>query len=241
CAGLRTQRGDEALIAATVDALVQNTADVLREVAALTGDANPAVVADAAQILGRRRQPGAVPVLTALVTHADDNVAVAAIEALGRIGGPSAVEALISAVQSGNFFRVFPAIDVLGRSGDPRVIAPLAGLLRNPMYLLEAARALGKTAQAAAVAPLASLLSHPSEATLRVAATALAELLARHRERYGGDEAPADLLRATSAGRGGAARAWPVERQRGGAPGARRRARCDRQRRRRRGFTRSAR
>jgi len=206
CATLRQQRDDEARIAATVDALVQNPGDVLSEVSSLASSPDPAVAADAAQILGRRRDTKAVPILITLVSHADDNVAVAAIEALGRIGGPSAVEALISAVQSGNFFRVFPAIDVLGRSGDPRVIAPLAGLLRNPMYLLEAARALGKTAQAAAVAPLASLLSHPSEATLRVAATALAELLARHRERYGGDEAPADLLRATSAGPGAVAR-----------------------------------
>src|SRR6185295_3312248 len=184
CAGLRTQRGDEALIAATVDALVQNTADVLREVAALTGDANPAVVADAAQILGRRRQPGAVPVLTALVTHADDNVAVAAIEALGRIGGPSAVETLIVAVESGNFFRVFPAIDVLGRSGDPRAIPPLAALLTDSTYMLEAARALGKTGETAAVPPLAHLLSHRSEATARVAALALWELQARQSERY---------------------------------------------------------
>jgi len=200
CTTLRTQRDDEARIAAAVDALVQNTAEVLSEVSALARAANPAVAADAAQILGRRRQPSAVPILTALVTHADDNVAVSAIEALGRIGGPSAVETLIVAAQSGNFFRVFPAIDVLGRSGDPRAIAPLAALLQNPMYLLEAARALGKTAQAAAVAPLATLLSHASEGTLRVATLALAELHARHLERYGSDEAPAAVLRNTGAG-----------------------------------------
>jgi HEAT repeat protein len=206
CATLRSQRDDEARIAATVDALVQNTADVLPEMTALAGDANPAVVADAAQILGRRRQPSAIPILTPLVAHADDNVAVSAIEALGRIGGPSAVETLIVAVQSGNFFRVFPAIDVLGRSGDPRAIAPLASLLQNPMYLLEAARALGKTAQAAAVAPLATLLSHPSEATLRVATLALAELHGRHRERYGSDEAPAAVLRNTGSGAAAVAR-----------------------------------
>ncbi|MEO8179606.1 MAG: HEAT repeat domain-containing protein [Deltaproteobacteria bacterium] len=200
CAILRTERDDEARISAAVDALVQNEVEVLGEVAALARDAEPAVAADAAQILGRRRQPRAVPILTALVTHRDDNVAVAAIEALGRIGGPSAVETLVDAVQSGNFFRVFPAIDVLGRSGDPRAIGPLAELLRNPMYLLEAARALGKTAQAAAVVPLATLLSHPSEATLRVATLALAELHLRHRERYGSDEAPAVVLRKTGLG-----------------------------------------
>jgi len=200
CDLLRTQRDDEARISAAVDALVQTAADLLGEVALLARDADPAVAADAAQILGRRRNPQAVPILTALVTHRDDNVAVAAIEALGRIGGPSAVETLVGAVQSGNFFRVFPAIDVLGRSGDPRAIGPLAELLRHPMYLLEAARALGKTAQAAAVVPLATLLSHPSEGTRRVATLALAELHTRHRERYGSDEAPAAVLRKTGVG-----------------------------------------
>ncbi|HKO89822.1 MAG TPA: HEAT repeat domain-containing protein, partial [Polyangiaceae bacterium] len=168
--------------------------------ALLARDPEPAVAADAAQILGRRRQAGALPILTALVSHADDNVAVAAIEGLGRIGGPSAVDTLTAAAQSGSFFRVFPAIDVLGRSGDPRAIAPLAALLQNPIYLLEAARALGKTAQATAVVPLATLLAQPSEGTLRVAALALGELHARHLERYGSDEAPAAVLRKTNAG-----------------------------------------
>lgn len=200
CETLRLQRDSETRIAAAVDALVQNGADVVSELAGLAGDANPAVAADAAQILGRRAQARGVPILTALVSHEDDNVAVAAIEALGRIGGPSAVESLISAARSGNFFRVFPAIDVLGRSGDPRAIAPLALLLQNPMYLLEAARALGKTGQAAAVPPLAGLLLQPSEGALRVAAVALAELHARHRERYGSDETPAETLRGTGAG-----------------------------------------
>lgn len=200
CATLRTRRDSEARISAAVDALVQTPADVLSEVAALARGSDPAPAADAAQILGRRQQARAAPILTALVTHADDNVSVAAVEALGRIGGSSAVEALIVAAQSGNFFRVFPAIDVLGRSGDPRAIAPLAELLRQPMYQLEAARALGKTTQAAAVVPLASLFSHPSEGTLRVAVLALAELHTRHRERYGSDEAPAAVLRSTGLG-----------------------------------------
>jgi HEAT repeat protein len=200
CAALRSLRDDEARIAAAVDSLVQMDADVWTEVALLARDADPAVVADAAQILGRRRSARGVPTLAQLATHADDNVAVSAIEALGRIGSPGAVETLISAAQSGNFFRVFPAIDVLGRSGDPRAIAPLAALLNDPMYLREAARALGKTAQAAAVAPLASLLAQPGEATLRVATLALAELHTSHRERYGSDEAPAATLRKASLG-----------------------------------------
>ncbi len=199
CEALRTERASEARISATVDALVQTGADVLELLVPLARDADPAIVADVAQVLGRRGQTRGIPLLITLARHADDNVAVAAIEGLGRIGGPDAVDSLIGAVQSGNFFRVFPAMDVLGRSGDPRAIAPLAKLLENPMYLLEAARALGKTAQAAAVAPLAELLAHPAEGTLRVASLALAELHARHRERYGSDEAPAAILRKSAA------------------------------------------
>jgi HEAT repeat protein len=200
CRALATERDNEARIAAIVDSLVLNSADLLAQLRELARTPNPAVVADAALILGRRRDRRAIPILAPLVSHADDNVAVAAIEALGRIGGPSAVETLIEAVQSGSFFRAFPAIDVLGRSGDPRVIAPLSALLEDPMYVLEAARALGKTAQAAAAAPLARLLFHPSEGTLRVASLALAELHARHRERYGGDEAPEAVLQRAEAG-----------------------------------------
>ena len=117
-------RDDEARIAAAVDALVASIgAGVDDAVAGLAGDANPAVVADVAQILGRRRTSNAVPLLVELTRHANDNVAVGAIEALGRVGGRAAVESLVETVRGGNFFRSFPAIDVLGRSGDPRAVA----------------------------------------------------------------------------------------------------------------------
>jgi HEAT repeat protein len=141
-----------------------------------------------------------VPLLASLVSHENDNVAVAAIEALGRIGGPRAVQTLLAAVRSGNFFRVFPAIDVLGRSSDPRAIPPLAALLSDPTYVLEAARALGKTGEPAAVPPLAALLSHPSESVARVAAVSLWELDSRHAERYGTTQAPSEALRNAAPG-----------------------------------------
>ncbi len=194
CELLRTQRDHEGRIAAAVDALVGSSSDLLAEVSALANDPNPAIVADAAQVLGRRRGARGVPVLAALVAHSDDNVAVAAVEALGRIGGPLAIDALILAAQSGHFFRVFPSIDVLGRCGDPRAIPPLAALASNTFYQLEAVRALGRTGESAAVLPLAHALTHPSEATVRVAAVALADLFARHLERYGNEEAPRAVL-----------------------------------------------
>src|SRR5204862_55792 len=86
----------------------------------------------------------------------------------------AAVEALLAAVSTGNFFRTFPAIDVLGRSGDPRAVQPLAALLDNRHYALEAARALGRTGDKNAVGPLARRLTEPTIADVRVAAACAA-------------------------------------------------------------------
>ena len=191
---LRLARDDEARIAALVDALSASTSDVNAEMVTLAHDPNPAVVCDAAQVLGRRRSPAAIPLLARLTQHEDDNVAVSAIEALGRIGGLTVIEPLIMMVRSGNFFRTFPAIDVLGRSGDPRAVAPLAELLDKAHYSLEAARALGRLGLPSAVPALVDLMARGNDAVVRVAATSIAEIHARQ-----SDEptrtAVADLLR----------------------------------------------
>ncbi len=186
---LRTRRDDEARIAATVDALSALTGDCDSALVELTAGAPAAVLADVAQILGRRRTSTGVQALVALTRHDDDNVAVAAMEALGRIGGRAAVDSLVDAVGSGSFFRTFPAIDVLGRSGDPRAVAPLTALLDDRQYAAEAARALGRTGELAAVAPLMKFLVRAGNATVRVASLALRDLHSRHRERFGRDDA----------------------------------------------------
>src|SRR5690606_28208320 len=134
---LRDERGDETRNAAAMDALAACSADADDALLALADHPDPAVVADAARVLGRRRSRRASPVLSRLTAAADDNVALAAIEALGQLGGRGAVESLITLVRSGNFFRTFPAIDVLGRSGDPRAIPPLAALVADARYGLE--------------------------------------------------------------------------------------------------------
>jgi HEAT repeat protein len=197
---LSRDRSNEARIAAAIDTLVASTGEVVLAVSLLEHDPSVAVVADAAQILGRRGSPRAIPVLVRLMEHADDNVAVTAIEALGRVGGRAAVEALVRAVESDRFFRVFPAIDVLGRSGDPRAVAPLTTLLGSPLYALEAARALGRSGDRAAVAPLAALLGSSTDANVRVAAVALGELFERHREKNGHTRATEEALEAADPG-----------------------------------------
>ena len=139
-----------------------------------------------------------VSALIGLMSHDDDDVAVAAVEALGRIGGRAAVDSLVEMVKSGNFSRVLPAIDVLGRSGDPRAVAPLAELLDGGSVALEAARALGRTGDRRAVPPLVSRLVSSSDATVRVGAVAIAELLTLHGERTGDTAPPEAALRASA-------------------------------------------
>src|SRR6185436_16731911 len=146
CEVLQSRRDDETRIAAAMDALASSLGEPRAALLDLLADDNPAVVADAASVLGRRRDPDAVQPLVGLLDHPDDNVAVAAIEALGRIGGRRAVDALLSVLAGGHFFRVFPAMDVLGRSGDPRAVGPLTALLGQSLYAADAARALAHTA-----------------------------------------------------------------------------------------------
>lgn len=181
CNRLVNVRSAEHTIAATVDALVSSigvTTD--RQVMALVSHAAPPVLEDVARILGRRRATAAVPVLSRLLAHEDDNVALAAIESLGLVGGAASVHALVEVVRSRNFFRTFPAMHVAAATSDPRVIAPVAELLDDEMYRLEASRALGRTGSAAAVAPLAALLAPPADPSLvRVVAAALSDLLTR--------------------------------------------------------------
>jgi len=198
---LLRERDDETRVAATVDALVASAGDTETALIAVSAGAEPAVLADVAQILGRRRQVTSIPRLAELAQHPDDNVAVGAIEALGRVGGRAVVDVLVAAVESRRFFRTFAAIDVLGKSGDPRAILPLAALLDNVNYSLEAARALGRSCDRAAAPPLARLLTSPGDAPVRVAALALAELRQRYEERFG-TSAPVDdaLKRSTPAG-----------------------------------------
>ncbi|MBV9945873.1 MAG: HEAT repeat domain-containing protein [Myxococcales bacterium] len=199
CEVLLRHRDDEDRLAAAVDALVASSGDVDAAVLALARADEPAVVCDAAQILGRRRSAAAVPELARLVQETSDNVALAAIEAVGRIGGQQAVDLLIAAVESRNFFRTFPAIDVLGRTGDPRAVGPLAALLGEPHYAIEAARALGRTGQPSAAPALVAMLLRPIDAQVRAAAAALVEIHDRHAARFGPHSAIPEALARTDA------------------------------------------
>ena len=163
--------------AALIDALVAAPSRAVPHVLALTHSTEPAVVADAALILGRRAEPSAVPRLTELVRHEDDNVAIAAIEALGRIRSPEALDVLADAASSESFFRAFPAIDVLGRSESRRALGPLVRLLSAPRLASVAARALGRLGDTAALTSLAEQLNAERDATVIAVGQAIARIV----------------------------------------------------------------
>ncbi|MFO0579933.1 MAG: HEAT repeat domain-containing protein [Polyangia bacterium] len=196
CTWLRDVRSTERGIAAAADALVASTAPGTdAAVLALADSPVAAVVADAAQILGRRGATTAAAALARLIDHTDDNVAVSGIEAIGRLGGESSVEPLVRAVLSDNFFRTFAAIGVLGSVGDPRALEPLARLLTDSRFADETARALGQTGDRAAIPKLAALLEAPDEPRARRVVLALANLVELHGLRFGPSAALDQTLR----------------------------------------------
>ncbi len=199
CDVLASNRNNETMLAAAVDALVASAGPVESAVLALA-DAHPApaVLCDVAQILGRRKSRECVATLAAWTTHADDNVAVASIEALGRIGGPAALAPLVAALGSGNFFRTFPAIASLEHVRDPSVVEALTPLLSQPYYVNEAAATLGRLGYLGGVAPLAGLLVHESDAVVSSAANALVDLRREHLVRFGQADAALEAFRAAA-------------------------------------------
>ncbi|MEO8843462.1 MAG: HEAT repeat domain-containing protein [Kofleriaceae bacterium] len=181
---LTERRTSEHAIAAAVDAFATSIGESANAAAIeMLAVARPVVAADATAILGRRHALEATPQLVAQLAHRDDNVAVASIEALGALGPPAtAIDPLIDVLEQRSFFRAFPALQVLAGSGDPRAVQPIAAVLADPIFGVEAIRALGRTGLATAIAPLTRLLADPALVT--TVALAFAELI--HRADWGG-------------------------------------------------------
>jgi HEAT repeat protein len=196
CGILRSQRNHEARLAAAVDAIAASSGNVLPSMVELASSSDqPAVICDALQVLGRRKERDGLKHIVPLAAHPDDNVAVAAIEAMGRIGGVETVEPLLAAVRSKNFFRTFPAIDALGRTRDPRAIEPLVALCADPLYAAEATRALGRSGQGAALLALARTLTKSSDSLVYTAAMALADLADHQEVTFGSSRSMTEALR----------------------------------------------
>lgn len=178
CEWLRARRTTEHGIAAAVDALATSTGSTAsRALAPLLEVADPAIVADAIAIAGRRGAAELGPRIITLLDDANDNVVVAAIEALGRLGAGIAIEPLVAVVRRRNFFQTFPAIQVLAGTHDPRIIAPLSELLDDPLFAPAAIAALGRSGLPGALPPLLALLDIADLERTRTVAAALADLL----------------------------------------------------------------
>ena len=101
-----------------------------------------------------------------------------------------------AAASSGNFFRVFPAIDVLGRSRRSARRAgrwPPCSSIGSTRWRRRAPS--GRSGERSAVAPLAGLLRRGQQRDVRVGALALADLLERFRRTYGTAAPVEDALR----------------------------------------------
>ena len=167
------QRSSEPIVSGLVDALSASRVPVELNVRQLLDDPSPAIVCDAIQILGRRRDADSVARLVELTEHVDDNVALSAIEALGRIGGQEPLQRLLELAEGSNFFRVFPAIEALGRCRDERALPALTRFLDKPLYAPEAARALGRLGSIQAVPSLLRVMTRGPESNVAIGAASL--------------------------------------------------------------------
>jgi HEAT repeat protein len=111
----------------------------------------------AAGVLGRTRDPAAVPHLVALLEHQEPNVATAAMEALAQLRATVAVGSLVKALDRDPWLR-FAAVDALGEIGDARAVGSLVGLLEDESIRLGVIEALGKIGSPEALGALARLL-----------------------------------------------------------------------------------
>lgn len=118
---------------------------------------DPELVMFATNVLGRTRDPAAVPHLVALLEHPDANVAQAAIDALAQLRATMAVGSLVKALDRDPWLR-FSAVAALGEIGDPQAVGPLVGLLEDETIRLGVIEALGKIGSPEALGALARLL-----------------------------------------------------------------------------------
>jgi HEAT repeat protein len=118
---------------------------------------DPELVMFAANVLGRTRDPAAVPHLVVLLEHPDANVAQAAIDALAQLRATMAVDSLVKALDRDPWLR-FSAVEALGEIGDVKAVGPLVGLLADESIRLSAIEALGKIGSVEALGALARLL-----------------------------------------------------------------------------------
>ena len=108
---------------------------------------NPAVRRNAALILGRLGEEGAIPLLAGVVGCKDDALHAQALEALVLLGNREAVQQMTFVANSGNGPQEVFALNALAATGDPDLRSTFEYKLTEGAYLetrLAAARGLGE-------------------------------------------------------------------------------------------------
>jgi HEAT repeat protein len=143
-------------------------------------DPDPEVVLFATGVLGKSRDPAAIPHLVSLIDHPEINVAQAAIDSISQLRPTLAVDALIRVLDRDLWLR-FAAIHALGEIGDPRAVQHLLPLVADETVRDVAIEALGKIGTLDTLPTLASLLREaPDSVSFGVCLRAIGELLANH-------------------------------------------------------------
>jgi HEAT repeat protein len=118
---------------------------------------DPEVIMFAAGILGKTRDPAAIPHLVQLLESEEINVAQAAIDSLAQLRATVAVDALIHALDRDPWLR-FAAVHALGEIGDERGVEPLVPLLEDEVMRPVVVEALGRIGTPTALAVLSRVL-----------------------------------------------------------------------------------
>ena len=129
------------------------------------------------EALGEAGGDAAAAALVATADDEDANVAAAVIDALAVVGGPQAERALLQKLGHPDPFQRMAALDGLMRMGVHVGWEHLAGLLSDKLVRRVALGLLGGCGDARAVVPLLDALREPSLHMVRLAATALAQLV----------------------------------------------------------------
>ena len=133
----------------------------------------------AAEALGERGDPRAVPYLIKALSDPFEDVQWLAVQALGKIKDPSAVPALIEALKGESKWLRQGAAWSLGKIGDKQAVEPLIQTLKDPKKDVRknAAWALGRIGDPRAIPPLQEVAkTDPEEKVKKEATEALTAL-----------------------------------------------------------------
>jgi len=143
---------------------------------------DPEVRKNAAEALGKIKDPRAVEPLIEALKDKDFRVRWNAAEALGEIGDPKAVKPLIAALKDKDSTVRLYAAEALGKIKDPRAVEPLITALKDEYSEVRwhAAWSLGEIQDPRAVEPLIEALKDEDSGVRLSAAWSLEKITKEH-------------------------------------------------------------